>query len=354
MHILPRGMTVLALGAAAALIAACGSDSDTESTGSAGADSTAKTTEIRIQDYGPGEPTGLQLVVADKKGMFAEHGLKPRFINIPSGALGVKALASDSLEFMASATESQIVPVAQGADVKIVAAKSKNNIYSVLANKEVALPHLSEGYPAVMQDLKGKKIGVFAHGTAGESYFTVLLEEAGLKAGDVTFVEVGAAATAYPALTNHRVDAVVHSQPLPALCEINGNCTMVVDLTKGEGPESIVGLNGISLSHATSGKYLESHPEVVDSFIAVVEEAQKWMTDSANFDELLAMAKEGNRQAGIEQPDAVVEALVRSMVGNLAFEVPRDVVQRQADFLQAHGLIDKKVDANSMIYDNAP
>src|SRR4029077_12658614 len=96
------------------------------------------------------------------------------------------------------------------------------NVLSISARTDVSIPSRDKGYPAIMNDFKGKRIGVAARGSSNEKYFNAMLKDAGLKPQDVTYVAVGAPSPPSPALPmGKQIDAAIMSQPLTQICQFN-------------------------------------------------------------------------------------------------------------------------------------
>jgi NitT/TauT family transport system substrate-binding protein len=115
----------------------------------------------------------------------------------------------------------------KGARVKAVAGGFLLNPALIVISNQLSAPNASKGYPAIMQDLEGEKIGVLVRGGDAEFQFILMLQKAGLKADDVSFVAVGAPNTSYPALISGQVDAVMSFEPQGTMCELMKTCREV-------------------------------------------------------------------------------------------------------------------------------
>ena len=98
------------------------------------------------------------------------------------------------------------------------------------------MPNLKDGYPAMMKDLVGKKIGVTALAATTEAYMKSAFEGAGLSADSATYIAVGGVTTAVPALKGGVVDAAMMFGTGPELAEALGVGKIVLDYRKGVGP----------------------------------------------------------------------------------------------------------------------
>ena len=74
----------------------------------------------------------------------------------------------------------------KGTDLKIVVGNEVKNFYNLIVANSVPLPNAASGYPAVVRDLKGKRIGVNALGASTHLMMNALLKGAGLTPDDVT------------------------------------------------------------------------------------------------------------------------------------------------------------------------
>lgn len=102
--------------------------------------------------------------VAQDAGFYRKHCLDATLVSVNSGPAGLAQLQSGSLQFSGSSVDNTLVARNKGPAIKIVAGKSAGDVYSIVALKGLPLPDARAGYPAVMNDLVGKKIGVFGVG----------------------------------------------------------------------------------------------------------------------------------------------------------------------------------------------
>lgn len=94
-----------------------------------------------------------------------------------------------------------------------------------------------------VKDLKGKKIGIAAMGSAATNFGKALASEAGLNpATDVTFIAVGSGAQAVGALNNDAVDALIFSSQETTKFEANGFKIRYLDIGEGFASLPDVGL----------------------------------------------------------------------------------------------------------------
>jgi NitT/TauT family transport system substrate-binding protein len=146
------------------------------------------------------DPSGASYAIALEKGFFKKHGVD--ITGIVAGAGGGSSVRN------AMATESGygdvtaapvIAAAAQGQDVKIVGITSRSLadlVVIVMPNSPLKMP----------KDMKGKKFGISNPKSLGEMMGVLVMEQAGLKKGDVEMTALGSLGGALTALENGAVD----------------------------------------------------------------------------------------------------------------------------------------------------
>lgn len=313
----------------------------------------AKDQLLRIQIY-PGTILNLPIWVAAEGGFCQAHGLRCEPTAIPSGPLALQALAAGSLEIMYASTEVITAAASRGNDVQVFVGHSPNNIYTLNVSNKVPLPNLSAGYPAVMKDLKGMRIGVTARGAGTELLTRALLLGAGMTPDDVTFVATGSPTTSYPTFVAGQIDAGMMFQPFRTLCELQKTCVVGVDLAKGEGPEDLRVLNGGFETFAARRAFIEANGVAIDAFIQAMTETIAWMQDPANFDKLMTITRKYLTLGDIANADATLVQLVRTETPKFGVKINRKSIQGFSDFLIKYKLIEQPVSAATFVYAKTP
>lgn len=309
---------------------------------------------VRIQEY-PGASLQFTHWVAIDKGFCKAHGLNCQLVPIPSGPVGLQALAAGSLEVSFGSTDVTMQAASRGNDVQLITGHSPGNVYVLSVRKGVPLPNLSKGYPAVMQDLKGLKIGVTARGAGTELQTRALFVGAGMSPDAATYVAVGSPGTAYPTFLAQQVDAVMMIEPFAAICRVQKTCVDVVNLEAGEGPAAISSLNGAFVTFAARRDFIKANSKVIDAFIQAMDEATKWVNDPANAEELYKLVKARLKFGSeIADTDAVLRELVRTRASKYATGIDRKAVKALSDYLIENKLITAPVDPASFVYNKAP
>jgi len=296
----------------------------------------------------------LPLYTATDKGFFAAVGIKPELVSLATGPLGVQALASNSIDVADTGTEVFMNAYAKQVDIQLIAGLVKTNTFTVEVNKSVALPHLKDGYPAIMEDLKGIVFGVSALGSSGQLFANALFADAKLDPTTVQFLAVGSSVTAYPALTEGKIQAYMATEPMQTLCKMQNTCVAVLDLRKGEGASEIAETNGASLTFAVQRSYINTHPVVVKAFIQAISDANRWMRDPKNFAELLALTKSRINLGTFPDPDALLASMLKDNGQYFGETISRKAIVNLSRFLVKYKQIPQEIDPEKFVYADAP
>ena len=159
----------------------------------------ADASDLLVTQY-KNDPSGAPYGIAMEKGFFTAHGLD--ITGIISGAGGGSsvrnAIASD-LGYGDVTAAPVIAAAEQGQDVKIISITGRSLADLVM----IVMPNSPLKTPA---DLKGKKFGISNPKSLGEMMGVLVMEQTGLKHGDVQMTALGSLSGALTALENGVVD----------------------------------------------------------------------------------------------------------------------------------------------------
>jgi NitT/TauT family transport system substrate-binding protein len=161
--------------------------------------SPAAAADLLVTQY-KNDPSGAPYAIALEKGLFKKHGVD--IADIVSGAGGgnsVRSAMASDFGFGDVTAAPVIAAAEQGQDVKIVNITSRS-----LADLVVIVMPNSPIRTAA--DLKGKKFGISNPKSLGEMMGVLVMEQAGLKQGDVQMVSLGSLGGALTALEKGVVD----------------------------------------------------------------------------------------------------------------------------------------------------
>ena len=342
---------VLAAGMA---LAACGSTAAKSSTGktSSGGASQAVTT-LHVQTYGPAL-IDLPLAVGAATGIYAAHHLNVVPTPVNTGPLGITAASAGSIQLAWVPTDLVESAVSKGSNLQIVAAGMKN-IYQLVIAKSVKLKvPLSAGYPAVMKDLVGLKVGVTNLGADTELEVRSLLQDAGLSPDSVTYDPVGLIGTAYPAMQAGQIQAYLAWEPMVSLCQAQNVCSVMLDLGKGQGPSQIRSFNGAFEVYAGNSDYITSHKQAMGDFIAADKAIIQWMQAPKNFPKLVQIALKAVAVGSVTNKTQFMTTMLKNNLNDFSYTVNPASVKAFDDYLVSTKQITAPVNVKSIIYSGAP
>jgi NitT/TauT family transport system substrate-binding protein len=301
---------------------------------------------VRIQDY-PG--TGNVLTrVAISKGYCEKRRITCVLRMLPSAPAGVQALLAGDLDMAYAPPEVAVQAVVRGADLKTFGNGAALHPLFLVVGKHVDTPNAGKGYPALMRDLRGKRVGVTARGSGSEFQLVELLAGAGMTAGDVTIVAAGAPNTSFPALATKQIDALMAFEPVGGYCEVLKTCRIVLDLRKGEGPPQLQKVRGAAVPFWVRGEYARRNPHVIEALRGAHQEAEAFVQDPRQFDELLRLTQAYFR---IDHPqgDAIFTIALRESIPGFRFQLDPQALQEGVQYLVRSGQLEQPVDMSRLI-----
>jgi NitT/TauT family transport system substrate-binding protein len=303
-------------------------------------------TTLRIQDY-PG--LGNFLVrVANVNGLCEKQGVKCELRTIPAAPLGMQTLLSGDIDISFTPPEVLIQAVNKGADLKVIGSGGREPVFFLMASSGLETPSAAKGYPAIMQDFKGKKVGVTARGSAAEFQLIDMLKDAGMKADDVTIVGVGAPNTAFPAIANKQIDGLVLFTPMDGFCEVSKACRVVVDPRKGQGSQDVLKTAGAAVVQVVRTDFAAKNSAALDGFARAMREAEVIVQNPASFAAMFKIAQDTFK---ISAPggDQVLEVALRNSLPSFKFPVDAKALQHIAEYMRNNAQIDKVVDTSKLL-----
>ena len=308
---------------------------------------------VKFQDY-PG--IGNMLVrVAIAKGYCEKAGIKCELQVIPASPLGAQAMMANSITSFWGPTEVANNAVLKGSKMKMVTGGSVSMVFQLVAGNHLETPNAAKGWPHFMQDFKGKKIGVTSRGSGTEIWMAWMLEKAGIKAEDVTIVAVGGPVTAYGALISKQVDAVMMFDPVGAMCDVLKTCKVVYRAATDPQPAETFALNGGGNGFFFMQDYIDKNPHVIEAVIRAMKEADAFINNPANFDELNKIAAQFFK-FDMPKGDEILAAALRNAIAtrNYRAAIDRKAIQNTLDLLVATKQIERALPLSELIYDKAP
>ena len=225
-----------------------------------------------------GAPLNLTEQVAIEKGMFAAYGLEVKFVGATSGQQMVSALMGGSAQIGVLTTSATAPLIRQGQCFQFLTSGART-YYNLIAQPDLKLPHAGDPFPANLVDLKGKKIGINARGTAMEFMMDAILKQAGISPSEVTYIATGGAPTAVTAFRNRQVEVLMDFPIAEQLLKPNEfqNVARLMDLEKNNPIHHLA-----QVFSGTSCDYAKANPAVIAAFCSAVGDAYRYVNNPAN------------------------------------------------------------------------
>ena len=264
-----------------------------------------------------GQAYRLPIVVADKEGIFADHGIDVELIDQPSGLTGGQSMKATKAD-VSHISAATLLPAWQAGDEFPYFCGGIDVLQtSLVAATNSDLPSTEAGasWEEVLQSLEGKKIGIQTPvGSGLQLLFAEALASAGVT--DVTYVNMGATTTTVKAaLENGSIDVAQINPPGTQMLEAAGYGKRLVYLP--DGPSVYADYWGSGL--VAQREWLEQEPRVAAAFCDATQEALDFITDSANVE---ASAKMLSEDTGI--PMDASKLVVENVYSDFSAELPAE------------------------------
>jgi NitT/TauT family transport system substrate-binding protein len=213
----------------------------------------------------------LPLTIAEQLGYFEQEGLELEIVEFPSALKAQQALTAGAVD------------VVCGSFDHVINQQSKNlNVQSFVAmgrTPQMALGVSLKNVPNYKEviDLKGKKIGITAPGTASNLMANLWVQRAGLLSSEVSFIGVGTAAGAIAAIRSGQIDAVCNLEPVMTMLEQKGDIKIVSDARTLKGTRALYGglMPGACLYAPQD--YIQKNRVVTQALSNAMVHALKWL-----------------------------------------------------------------------------
>lgn len=218
----------------------------------------------------------LPLAIAQEKGFFGEEGLNVSVNDFRGGSQSLQALVGGSADVVTGAYEHTIRMQARGQDIRAVIELGRFPglvlaVKSSLAD-EIATP----------ADLRGRTIGVTAPGSSSNHFVSYILAKEGITSDDVSFIGIGAGATAVAAIRRGEIHALSNVEPVITTLELAGDITVLADTRTEEGMQETLGAASLpSAVLYTRASFIEQNPNTVQALVNALHKALKWLEEAS-------------------------------------------------------------------------
>jgi len=315
-------MSLAGCGAPKNETAAAKTEAAAETTEAAGEKGTIAVTYVK-------SPLNVPSIVEKDQQIFAkafgELGYDVAYSDLTTGPEQTQALASGDIQFLyAVGATSVILAASNEADIKIISTYSRSPEAFKLFGKDDSIQS--------PEDLRGKKVAG-PKGTILHELLVAYLASGGMTEADIEFMSMGIP-DAQAALAGGSVDAALLAGPTAYNMEKDGFPV----ITDGQG------LTEATIVVAAAGKYIDSHPEEVKTFLA----AQKEVLDTIEGDTEAAM------EATAKETELTVDA-VKEMYPMYDFNMEIkdsdvEAMKKTMEFMKNNDMIENEVDIETLIW----
>jgi NitT/TauT family transport system substrate-binding protein len=182
-----------------------------------------------------------------------------------------------------------------------------------------------------------------------------MLVKGGLKVDDVTFVAVGGPNTAYGALVSKQVDAIMMFDPAGAMCTVLNTCKVIWRGAVDKQPAEQYALNGGGSGIVMTQEYMDRNPHVVDAVVRAMKDADAFINNPANFDEVVKIA-ETYFKFEMPKGDEVLRLSLRLAIDAKTYvaAINRNAVRAGLDFMVETKQVEKAPPVTEFVHDKAP
>lgn len=319
-------LTVTASAAAILLLAACGGGDSPDAGGGGGGGEgeidTVTVGVIPIVDVAP-------IYLGVEQGFFSDRNIEVQLESGQGGAAIVPAVVSGQFEFGFSNVTSLLLARSQGLPLKIVAPGNSSTGEQGADFSGVVVAEGSDITDAA--SLAGATVSVNTLNNIGDTTVRQSVEVAGGDPSAVDFVEL-----AFPdmpaAVAEGNVDAAWLVEPFLTIAKNQGAVEIASNLVDTD-PETMIA------AYFTSEELLQSDPELVERFVAALEESLEYAQENPD-----AAREIINTYTEIDP--AVAEEMVLPLWTS---EINADSVQLLADLALEDGLVDEEVDVAALL-----
>ena len=318
---------LIALGLAACMtfsLAGCSGSAGKETEAASAAETAAETSIDKLTVTYVTSPLNVPTIIEKDQGIFAkELGVPVEYAELTSGADQTQALASGDVQVLyAVGATSVILSAANDADIKVLNMYSRSPKAFCMYSKDESL--------TTPESLKGKTIA----GPTGTNLHELLvsyLAQADMTLDDVNYVNMSIP-DAKAGLDGGSVDVALVAGATAYNAKQQGY-HLVAD---GDGLISAL------IAVATTQKFYDEHPDIIEKLNAAQDEIASYMAD--------------NQDAAMETVAAALDLdvdAVKEMYGFYDFsteitDADKEGFQKTADFMYESGMIENELDANTL------
>ncbi len=213
----------------------------------------------------------LPLTIAERRGYFADEGLKVEILDFAGGAKSLQAMMGGSADVVSGGFDHVLVMRSRGQLLKAFVLQVATPAISLGVATKHAAAYRSP------KDLKGMKIGVTAPGSSTHAFVNHLLASVGLSSDDVSIIGVGSGPGAAAAMQAGHLDAIANIEPAITLLENSGTIRVMVETVTVQGAKAVFGSPLPAGSLYTREAFVIANPKTVQALTNAMVRALRWL-----------------------------------------------------------------------------
>jgi NitT/TauT family transport system substrate-binding protein len=269
----------------------------------------------------------LPLTISEQLGYFKAEGLELEIHDLGAGHRALQALVDGTADVYSTAF------------AKTIELQAKNLWFQAFA-LQARTPQIAFGVSVrnmphykIVADLKGKKMGVAALGSASYLTACLVLARFDVKPSDVVFVEVGSTASALAALRSGQIDALSHTDPVMSMLEQKGEVKIISETRSLKGAVDVFGGPMPSACLVGSGEFIQKNPNTCQALTNAIVHGLKWLQTAGPADIIKTVPDAyllGDRALYLASFDQLRESI--SLDGLMPEHGPRTALRALASF----------------------
>ncbi|OGB15154.1 MAG: ABC transporter substrate-binding protein [Burkholderiales bacterium RIFCSPLOWO2_12_67_14] len=225
----------------------------------------------------------LPLTVAERMGYFASEGLDVQVREFTDPGQALQAVLLGSAQVFSGPYSSIINMQARGQMFQSFVLQGRAP-QIVLGVSLQTLGHYSG-----LRDLRGKKLGIMAHGSGTHRVARLVLARAGLGAQDVQYTPLPSATSAVAAFRAGTIDAICYTDPVITQLEQGGELKVVADTRTVRGSAEVFGGTLPAACLSAPGAFLAGNARQCQALANAMVHALKWLQTAGPSDIIKAV-----------------------------------------------------------------
>lgn len=214
----------------------------------------------------------LPLTIADRKGFFAQEGLDVTVRELPDPGEALNAVQSGAAQVLSGPYLATISQQIRGHSQTAFVLQGRAP-QMVLGVSLKAMSHYRE-----LRDLRGRRIGVMAEGSASDRIARLMLARAGLLArNEVQFVRLATSTEAVTAFHSGGIDAICYNDPTITQLEQSGALRVIADTRTVRGCAEVFGGPMPAGCLSAPSEFVAGQAKICQALTDAVVHGLKWL-----------------------------------------------------------------------------